>query len=1029
MPADPRYPLYTWDARLKRYRSKRTGRLVPASAVRRALDAALDNQQRRARDLFSQLASGRITPRAWQAGMRDIVKTTQLYSVALARGGWGQMTQRDYGIVGQAVREQYRFLNGFAADIRAGLPLDGRAQNRASMYVQAGRRTYHRVDRAVRIGRGDNEVRNVLHPADHCTGPGSCQEQADLGWQPITSRRITEPGDRLCLANCRCTLEYRFNPDVAAEADVGGPAVALAVGDDAEILARPAAYYAKLNPGEVETFNAYSTGGKWTRERQELHDAIIRKHFEGVTPVDDPVAFAMGGGPASGKSVAREGMDTGNMVIVDPDAIKEMLPEYQESADPNIATVVHEESSYLAKRVVELATTGKYRLLIDGTGDNAYESLAKKVASYRAAGARVIGRYVTVDTNEAVRRAEARRLGLIARGRVGRKVPETYLRSVHKTISQILPRAIEEGLFDELTLYDTNGPPGTSTLVLTMRDGKLTIHDQAAWDRFLAKANETVLVEEADVAAAAGTFTGDSASVIDDLTLGNGYFYRSQRGMGSLADVDASDPLGMAYQVVGLLPEADEHAPAISFDPTMRVLRGATRSSAKTIRLSPIVERELKNYLAGRRGGGEWNGIRTVIHEQLHIMSTKRPGEYVKKWGKELEEATVEALARRLADRAWVGPLPKDRYRAPSYDDWVSPLNEVERLTPGTIDKIFEADTTALRVRHVGSGTRRWIDLTVVPTLRQYGITEFEIAYLRAATKSDVAMAEFWRTHLMGVAGDVDAVSSRAAATRLYAYMTKVLPTPSPTAIAAAERQARQAPKTGKGIGTTFRVPPGVPLEGRLAKEQLDRTFKGQTLTDQERTALRMYQGPYQIINGPLRAGVDLNYSPDIVREIKKHTLYDPGQAWLEQMAGDVQKAVAGLDAAIARMPKTTRPMTVWRSTATQDWLKPEARRAGTVITDDGFLSTTTSRDQADRWRKHRLAGPRTGEFPALAGGTMIELRLPKGTAGLWTPVLSPESQAGVVVKQEFLLGRGLSWKIVDVRDDNGVLHLVLEPA
>jgi hypothetical protein len=47
---------------------------------------------------------------------------------------------------------------------------------------------------------------NVLHPADHCEGVGSCIEQTARGKVPIGS--LIPVGDRRCLRRCHCTIEY-----------------------------------------------------------------------------------------------------------------------------------------------------------------------------------------------------------------------------------------------------------------------------------------------------------------------------------------------------------------------------------------------------------------------------------------------------------------------------------------------------------------------------------------------------------------------------------------------------------------------------------------------------------------------------------------------------------------------------------------------------------------------------------------------------------------------------------------------------
>lgn len=222
--------------------------------------------------------------------------------------------------------------------------------------------------------------------------------------------------------------------------------------------------------------------GTWTPERQALHDRIVAEHFEGLTPAAGRAEIMVtGGGPASGKGSILKNIEAPNHVLIDPDHIKTKIPEYQEGVRLgrlDAAAFAHEESSYLRDRVAEEVVRRRFNAVIDGTGDNGYEKLAGKIGSYRAGGARIVANYVTVDTEVAMER-------MLSRGRrTGRYVPEAYVRGVHANIREILPRAIEEGLFDDLTIWDNNG--ATAIPMARVRDGVLEILDEDAWARFLA---------------------------------------------------------------------------------------------------------------------------------------------------------------------------------------------------------------------------------------------------------------------------------------------------------------------------------------------------------------------------------------------------------------------------------------------------------------------------------------------------------------------------------------------------------------
>jgi hypothetical protein len=299
--------------------------------------------------------------------------------------------------------------------------------------------------------------------------------------------------------NCRCSVGLLLQPpeeedEETPEAQAAPATVAPAELPDSEVLALPPDAYPVLQESE-ETLGRYYNNGAFSPERQRLHDAIVRQHFQNVTPVPEgvqPVARVMGGGPASGKSSMLAKIETPNHVVVDPDHIKTLLPEYRQATAAglkNAAVMVHEESSLLAKRITREATKGRYNVLIDGTGDNSYENLAQKVAGYRAHGHKVIANYVTIDTDEAMARMLKRAQ------RSGRYVPESYLREVHRNISHIVPRAMREGLFDELTVWDNNAKEIKAIVRHTAR--RTVVLDEAAWQQTLAKAQDSVLLSDA----------------------------------------------------------------------------------------------------------------------------------------------------------------------------------------------------------------------------------------------------------------------------------------------------------------------------------------------------------------------------------------------------------------------------------------------------------------------------------------------------------------------------------------------------
>lgn len=229
--------------------------------------------------------------------------------------------------------------------------------------------------------------------------------------------------------------------------------------------------------------------GKWTPERTALHEKILSDlGTSNVTRVKNPSWHMLGGGPASGKgTILKSGLAKfpKKSLVIDSDEIKKLLPEFQsmvKKGDFNAASFVHEESSYIAQRASARITKGGGYGVLDGTGNGNLESLREHIAGMRSSGHKVNATYVTVDTKVALAR------NLKRAERTGRLPPPKMVAEKHKLISKTLPRAIDEGLFDELQLFDTNG--SVPRLILSYKNGVKTIHNNSLWQRFLRKANE-----------------------------------------------------------------------------------------------------------------------------------------------------------------------------------------------------------------------------------------------------------------------------------------------------------------------------------------------------------------------------------------------------------------------------------------------------------------------------------------------------------------------------------------------------------
>lgn len=196
---------FAWDEDSGRYRDLRTGRYLSRGRARALLDSYTDQISDRMARVSESLVRGEISLTDWESRMRGLVKEAHAVACATARGGWSRMTQADYGRLGSIVKEQYRYLRSFSADVALGIvPRTNAIRARARLYAESGRRTHFETERRLMAGRGYVEERSVLGIADHCDG---CLEEAGKRWRPIGT--LLPIGGRDCKARCRCHFEYR----------------------------------------------------------------------------------------------------------------------------------------------------------------------------------------------------------------------------------------------------------------------------------------------------------------------------------------------------------------------------------------------------------------------------------------------------------------------------------------------------------------------------------------------------------------------------------------------------------------------------------------------------------------------------------------------------------------------------------------------------------------------------------------------------------------------------------------------------
>lgn len=196
---------WSYDANLGRYR-RPSGQFMSQKAVMALVDGRIDKLGQQLRRFTKMLADGNITIDQWQGSVREAIKAAHIQATVLGHGGKSGMGSAEYGRIGQRLRAEYTYLQGFARDILGGRVSTPMALARVQLYAESVRSSYWE-GAGIRQGKqGYSLMRRILDPqAQHCD---DCVRYAKAGMVPLGS--LPMPGQRCeCRARCRCSVEYK----------------------------------------------------------------------------------------------------------------------------------------------------------------------------------------------------------------------------------------------------------------------------------------------------------------------------------------------------------------------------------------------------------------------------------------------------------------------------------------------------------------------------------------------------------------------------------------------------------------------------------------------------------------------------------------------------------------------------------------------------------------------------------------------------------------------------------------------------
>jgi hypothetical protein len=195
---------WSYDRKVGRYRNEK-GQFLSKKAVGAIVDGRISKLEQQLKSFTDKLTSGSITLDQWQGSVREAIKIAHIQVATIGYGGKAEMGSREYGRIGQRLRSEYTYLQGFVRDLIDGRISAPMAMARIGLYAQSVRGSYWQGTEMKEQQRGFSMMRRILDDqAVHCR---DCIGYAARGMVSIGS--LPMPGVRCeCGARCKCSVIY-----------------------------------------------------------------------------------------------------------------------------------------------------------------------------------------------------------------------------------------------------------------------------------------------------------------------------------------------------------------------------------------------------------------------------------------------------------------------------------------------------------------------------------------------------------------------------------------------------------------------------------------------------------------------------------------------------------------------------------------------------------------------------------------------------------------------------------------------------
>jgi len=195
---------WSYDRNAGRYRDEK-GRFLSKASVEKLVDTRIEKLETTLKRITRMLSEGSITLDQWQSSVRELIKAAHIQAAIVGYGGRQNMGSAEFGRIGQKLRQEYQYLQGFARDMleqRLSAPM---ALARIGLYARSVRSSYWEGTGIRQQEQGYSLMKRVLDPqSQHCQ---DCIGYASLGIVPMGA--VPMPGIRCaCMASCRCSVLF-----------------------------------------------------------------------------------------------------------------------------------------------------------------------------------------------------------------------------------------------------------------------------------------------------------------------------------------------------------------------------------------------------------------------------------------------------------------------------------------------------------------------------------------------------------------------------------------------------------------------------------------------------------------------------------------------------------------------------------------------------------------------------------------------------------------------------------------------------